>query len=239
MAGHSRWTQIKHKKALTDAKKSQRFSKIIREILAAARDNPDPQSNTRLRTVVDRARDEGVPKENIERAIARAAGPKDHHEDLDEFLVEAVFPGGVMLLIEGMTDNKNRTLAEIRHTLLRHGASLASPGSVVWNFEKVGVITLPREENAPMPDDEILLAAIDAGAEDVEHTGSNWTVKTKFNALPEVLAQLESRGIHVAQARHDFMAQRTVAVDNDSIISLLEALGLHDDVEEVYTNISL
>ena len=238
MAGHSHWAQIKHKKAATDAKKSQRFSKVVREISVAALDGVDPEMNPRLRTAIDRARSEGVQKENIKRAITRSSGSGET-ANLDEFLIEATAEGGVMLLIEGITDNKNRTLAEIRHLLREYGASIASPGSVVWNFEKIGVIVLSHKENTGKSEDEIELAIIDAGAEDLEKTDSGWTVKTAFSALAAVLVLLHTKGISVTDSRHDY-TPRSIAMEHmRSPTALLDALDDHNDVQEVYTNTSL
>lgn len=136
MAGHSKWKQIKHKKAITDAKKGQLFSKMVREIMVAARiGGPSPDTNTRLRAAMERARERGLPKDNIERAIERASGEGEAGK-LQEFLYEAIGPGGVYLLIEGITDNKNRTFAEIKRILAKHGARIVPPNSLLWNFEK-------------------------------------------------------------------------------------------------------
>lgn len=137
MSGHSKWKQIKHKKAATDAKKSQLFSKLVREIMVAARSGGvDPSVNTRLRAAIERSKSEGLPKDNMERAIERAGGPGDAAK-LQEFLYEAIAPGGVYILAEGITDNNNRTLSEVKQILAKYGAKLVPPNSILWNFEKI------------------------------------------------------------------------------------------------------
>lgn len=180
MAGHSRWAQVKHKKAITDAKKGQLFSKIIREITVAAKTGgPNPETNPRLRSALDRAREIGLPKENAERAISRAGGSAGG-TDLFEFLFEAT-AGGVQILIEGITDNKNRTLAEIKKILTEHGAKFVPSGSLLWNFEKI------------------------------------WTPQGK-DYLPKTSVKISTS-------------------DRERLVSLLDKLTEHADVQEVYTNL--
>jgi len=180
MAGHSRWAQVKYKKALSDAKRGQLFSKLVREITVAARlGGHDPEVNPRLRAAMERAKSLGFPKENIERALERASG-KSETESLQEFLYEVVWPGGVYILIEGITDNKNRTLAEIKQVLTKHGAKLAAPGSLLWNFEKVWdnegkdyrphhTLELPAEERKKL--EELLDILLERG--DVQEVYTN------------------------------------------------------------------
>lgn len=166
MAGHSKWTQIKHKKTISDARKGQLFSKLVHEIMIAARSGGTlPETNTRLQRTIERARAYGLPKENIERAIIRTSGEEEGQE-LQEFLYEATVAGGVNMLIEGITDNKNRTLAEIRKLLRGHEAKLADPGSILWNFEKIGIIELLPDDNPEKSKEELELGAIEAGARD-------------------------------------------------------------------------
>ncbi len=236
MSGHSKWSQIKHKKAATDAKKGKLFSKLIREITVAARTGgASPDTNSALRSAVERARGLGLPKDNIERAIARASGTGEDGS-LQEFLYEATAPAGVMILIEGITDNTNRSRAEIRKILESRGARMADPGSIAWNFENMGVIEI---EEAAAPDDCELLC-IEAGARDIEKGQGVWYVETEFSAMDAVRRELEARGIAVKSADRDYKPKNTVALDNETrerTEALLETLSDHDDVQDVYSNL--
>lgn len=166
MAGHSKWIQIKHKKTINDARKGQLFSKLVREIMIAARNGGTlSETNTHLQRTIERARASGLPKENIERAIIRASGEEKGRE-LQEFLYEATAPYGINMLIEGITDNKNRTLAGIRKLLRDHEAKLADPGSILWNFDKIGIIKLLPDDNPKKTKEELELETIEAGARD-------------------------------------------------------------------------
>lgn len=182
MSGHSRWSQVKHKKAASDAKKGQLFSKLVKEITLAVRSGgPDPDANPRLRSALERARSLGLPKENSERAILRASGGEEG-TSLQEFLYEATAPGGVQILVEGITDNKNRTLAEIRQILSRHEAKLAPPNSLLWNFEKVwttgeGSYRVKTSTKILMGELEKLAPLLDelSGQDDVQEVYTNLT----------------------------------------------------------------
>lgn len=239
MAGHSKWAQVKHKKAITDAKRGQLFSKLIREITVAAREGgPNPASNTRLRAAMERGRSEGLPKDNIERAVERAAG-KGEAGDLAEFLYEASAPAGVAILIEGITDSKNRTLAEIKHLLTLHGARLAEAGSLSWNFDKIGMLEC-RKDAAGKLAEEIELAIIESGASDFRALDDTWLVETWFTERERVRAELEARGVAVAEASRDYKPRVPITLDSkarEKIEPLLDALADHPDVQEVYTNI--
>jgi len=238
MAGHSHWKQVKHKKGAADAKRGQLFSKLVKEITIAAREaGPNADANPRLRAARERARAEGLPKDNIERAIARAAGRGDGAE-LYEFLYEATAPGGIALLIEGITDNKNRTLNEIKHLLSERGGRLADPGSVAWNFEKVGVIECAAPDGAAPETNE--LAIVGSGARDFTKADDGWTVETDFAAQETVRATLERAGFSIRETYHDYKAKSPIALSPEiapRIKTLLEALLEHDDVQEVYTNL--
>src|SRR3989338_6397039 len=191
MAGHSKWKQIKHKKAVTDARKGQLFSKLVKEVTVAARTGGvNPETNTRLRSALERAKSEGLPKENVERALERASGGTDGPL-LQEFLYEATAGGGVQIIIEGITDNKNRTLAEIRHILSEHGGRFAESGSLLWNFEKIGTLEINRTDNPERSTDEIAIAAIEAGAGDFTQLEDSWIVETEFLRLAETRRALE------------------------------------------------
>lgn len=238
MSGHSKWSQIKHKKGAADAKRGQTFSKLVKEITIAAREaGANPDANPRLRSAMERARSEGLPKENMERAIARAAG-RGEGAELFEFLYEAVAPAGVALLIEGITDSKNRTLNEIKHLLSEHNARIAKPGSVLWNFEKIGVIECaPTSGSSP---EAVELAIIESGAADFTAREGAWLVETEFAARERVREALEKAGMIVAATGHDYKAKTPIASAPgaaEKIATLLDALLAHDDVQEAYTNI--
>lgn len=241
MSGHSKWTQIKHKKSLTDAKKGQLFSKLVREIMIASRDGgPNPENNARLRQAMERARSQGLPKDNMERAIARAGGTEEGAA-LQEFLYEATAPGGITIIIEGITDNKNRTLAEIRHLLNEHNAKLAEQGSLVWNFEKISLLELDNEENPGRSNEEIELAIIESGATDFKSLDKTWLVETDFTNLEKVRKSLEEAGIKIKEATHDYKARLPLALASEiksPIEKLLDKLSEQGDVQEVYTNLS-
>lgn len=242
MSGHSKWSQIKHKKASTDAKRGQLFSKIVREIMVAVRTGggPAPESNMRLKTALERARSTGLPKENIERAIQRASGGETG-ETLHEFLFEATAPHGVMVLIEGISDNTNRTGADIRKILAEHNAKLADQGSLSWNFEKVGVMRILKEGYAGRAPDDIELALIDAGAKDLRSLSDEWIVETDFTNLDQVRSAIEKKGIAVEETGHDYTARAKIKLSNgeqQAIERLADALTDLDDVQEVYTNLN-
>jgi len=239
MSGHSKWSQIKHKKSITDQKKGVLFSKIAREITAAARSgSPDPAANARLRAAVLHARASGLPKENIARAIERAAGAADAGS-ASEFLYEALGPEGVLILIEGITDNTNRSLAEIRKILNDHDAKLSDPGAVLWNFEKRGLLGVDLAQAPNMTDDQIELAIIDAGARDYEKVNGEWVVEALARETERVQDSLASSGVSTQEAGLVYRAKTEVALSQTgttALESLLNALSCHDDVEEVYTN---
>ena len=240
MSGHSKWTQIKHKKAITDAKKGKLFSKMVREITIAAKLGGPSDSNPRLRGALERARASGLPKDNIERAITKATGGNGA-VDLHEFLLEALGPGGIQILIEGITDNTNRTFAEVRHLLSERDARLAEPGSVSWNFEKIGIIALSKNDNAAKSKDEIELAIIESGARDFSSSDEEWIVETDFSESERVRKALEEKGAVIKETGHDFKPKNSATPDEKTLHtleSLLDAITDHDDVQEVYTNLA-
>lgn len=240
MSGHSRWTQVKHKKAITDAKKGVLFSKLVREITVAARSGgPNQETNSRLLAAIERAHSLGLPKNNIERAITRATGG-DEESRLEEFLYEAVGPRGVVILIEGITDNRNRSLAEIKQILARRGAKLALTGSLLWNFEKLGFIDVAKAEEGARSDEEAEITLIESGARDFRRQKDGWVVETDFPSLDGVRKELEKRSLVVKTYGHDYKAKSPLeipAAERHALESLLEELSEHDDVQEVYTNL--
>ncbi len=241
MSGHSKWSQIRHKKEATDAKRGQLFSKLIREITVAAREGgPNPASNTRLRAAIERARGAGLPKDHVGRAVERASG-KGEAGELTEFLYEAAAPGGIAILIEGITDSKNRSLAEIKHILTLHGARLAEAGSLSWNFEKVGVLEF-RKDATPKTPEEAELAIIESGASDFRALDDAWLVETPFTERERIREALEARGVPAGEAGHDYKPRAAIEPDpkeRKKAEPLLDALAEHPDVQEVYTNLAL
>ncbi|MEK7541451.1 MAG: YebC/PmpR family DNA-binding transcriptional regulator [Patescibacteria group bacterium] len=240
MSGHSRWTQIKHKKGAVDAKRGLVFGKLIREITVAAREaGTNPDANARLRAAMERGREAGLPKDNIARALERASG-KGAGGELFEFLYEAVVPHGVSILIEGITDSKNRTLAEIKHLLNERGCRLAEPGSLSWNFERVGTLMIRTPTTGTITREDVEAAIIGSGASDFRAEDGDWLVETPAAERERVRAALEAGGVAVAQAEHDYKPRAPLTLgpeERTALDPLLDALTDHPDVLEVYTNL--
>jgi len=236
MAGHSKWAQIKRQKGANDQKRGALFTKLTREIMQAARQGgPDPAANFKLRLAVQRARAANMPNDNIERAIARATGSASE-DQLDEITYEGYGPGGIAILVSALTDNRNRTVSEVRHQFSRAGGSLGETGSVAWQFEPRGIITIPLEGRDP---DEVALQAIDAGAEDVDVQGDVIEVRTDPAALESVRRQLEAAGYQVENADFAMVPKTTIELDEKTAhqaLRLIEALEDLEDVQRVYSN---
>jgi YebC/PmpR family DNA-binding regulatory protein len=236
MAGHSKWKQIKRQKGVTDAKRSQVFTKLGREVtVAAKRGGPDPEMNPRLRLAIEKAREANMPKENIERAIAKGSG-EGGEANLEEIVYEGYGPGGAAIIIEALTDNRNRTVSDIRNALAKAGGSLGESGSVSWVFETRGVITL---EPGGADADDLALIAIDAGADDVKVDDGAVEVYTKPDALEDVRRALAEAGIGVASAEIAAMPKTTVALNSHQagqVLRLLDKLDELDDVQRVSSN---
>lgn len=240
MAGHSKWAGIKHKKAIVDAQRNKVFSKVIREVTMAAKmGGGDPNGNPRLRLAIAKAREANVPKDTLEKAIKRGAGdlPGVTYE---EVVMEGYGPGGVAILIEGLTDNKNRTAAELRSLLTRNSGSVAGAGSVSWLFQKKGQIIL----NARGSDEERLLEIIlEAGAEDLRVEGEQATVTTPPQAFEAVKQALQRAAIPWERADLTMVPTSTVTVHNPAVakqlLTLLDALEDHDDTQHVYANFDI
>lgn len=236
MSGHSKWSTIKHKKAATDAKRAQIFTKLAREVSAAARaGGPDPDMNAALRLAVQRAKDSNMPNDNIKRAIERGAGGGDG-EALQEIQYEAYGPAGTAILMQTVTDNRNRTVADIRSLLTRNGGTLAENGTVGWQFDLRGLITA----TAPGGDAETLeLAAIEAGALDITADDEAVEILTEPGDLEPVRQALEAAGCDVASAELAQVPQNTIELDDQQagqVIRLLELLDELDDVSRVFSN---
>jgi YebC/PmpR family DNA-binding regulatory protein len=239
MSGHSKWSTIKRKKGANDAKRGQLFTKLAREITVAARTGlPDPDANVRLRLAIQKARAENMPKDNIERAVQRAAGGADGAQ-FDEVWYEGYGPAGVAVMVLAMTDNRNRTVAEIRAALARSNGTLGENGSVSWMFDQMGVIALPTGGNDP---DEIALVAIDAGASDVSDEGDTLEIFTEPQDLHRVQEELSAAGYTVESAELTMKPKTMVtppSEDSVKAIRLLEKLEDLDDVQTVYSNLDI
>jgi YebC/PmpR family DNA-binding regulatory protein len=236
VAGHNKWSKIKRKKAVNDQKKGAIFTKIIREITVAAREGGgDPDMNPRLRLAVDTAKAAEMPSENVERAIKKGTGELEG-VNYEELTYEGYGPGGVALFIETLTDNQNRTVADIRHTLGKKNGSLGTSGSVAWQFERKGQIYVDATRYT---EDSVLEAALMAGAEEMRNEGDEYLVLTEASAFHEVQKGLKEQGVEPSSAELTWVAQNEVKVeggDAEKVIALLEALEDLDDVQKVHTN---
>ncbi|MBI2797359.1 MAG: YebC/PmpR family DNA-binding transcriptional regulator [Gemmatimonadetes bacterium] len=239
MAGHSKWKQIKHYKAATDAKRGAKFTKMIREITVAAKaGGGDPDGNPRLRTAIDTARSASMPKENIERAIKKGTGELEG-ADYVEVVYEAYGPGGVALMIQALTDNPTRTVAEVRAKLSRGGGNLGATNSVAFMFDRKGQISI---EAAQLDDDAVMEAALDAGAEDFAREDDVFTVTTAPADLHAVRAALEAKGYKSTEAELTWVPKSTVRVEGpaaETLMKLLEGLEDLDDVQKVDANFDM
>ena len=239
MSGHSKWSSIKHRKAAADAKRGKAFTKLARAITVAAREGGgDPDSNPTLATAVQKARDLSMPKDNIQRAIDRGTGAGSEAEAIERVVFEGYGPGGVAILAEALTDNRNRTSAEVRHAFTKHNGSLGEPGSVSWIFEKRGVIVV---DGGRYGEDD-LIAAIDAGAEDVQRDGDLLKVISDPASLSAVRSALEREGVEISSSDIAMEPKSTVEPDESetgSLLRLLDALEEQDDVDGVHANFDI
>lgn len=242
MSGHSHARTILHKKQITDAKRGQIFSKLSREISVATREGGgNPETNTKLRLVIEKAKGWNLPKDNIERAIKRGTGELAG-EKLEEILVEAYGPGGIALIVKGITDNKNRALSEIKQVLFQNNSKLVGEGSVQWLFEMKGVIGVQNMKPERLSKDELELKVIEAGAEDVYWRDDNVDVYAKKEDLERVKKNLEKEGIKIGSASLDWVAKESIQVeekDREAAQKLFEALDELDGVQEIYSNLKI
>ncbi len=240
MSGHSKWAQIKRQKGANDAKRGQMFTKMAREIAIAAREGGgDPDANFRLRLAVQRARALNMPQENIQRAIQRATGGGEDTQQLDEVTYEGYGPGGVAIFVEAVTDNRNRTVAEVRNVFTRNGGNLGENGSVAWLFEPRGIVAVNLDGHDP---DDVTLKAIDAGAVDVNQDGSMLEIYTDLENLEQVRRAMEREGIEVETADRTFVPKTMVTLDDQKaaqVVRLIEKLEDLDDVQNVSANLDL
>jgi YebC/PmpR family DNA-binding regulatory protein len=236
MSGHSKWASIKHKKKAVDAKRGALFTKLTRAITVAAREGGgDPDGNPALALAIQKARDASMPKDNIERAITKGTGADADADAFESVLYEGYGPGGVAILVEALTDNRNRTGSEVRHLFTRQGGNLGEPGSVAWQFEKKGEIVV---DGTRYSEDE-LLPAIDAGAEDVSLDGDVWEIVTGPTDVSAVREALAGEGVEIESAELVQRPTTRTPVDEDharSLLRLIDALEEHDDVQAVHAN---
>ena len=239
MSGPSKWATIKHKKAATDAKRGRIFTKLIREISIAAREGgSDPDSNPRLRSAILSAKNENMPNDNIERAVLRGTGQLEG-EQYEEVNFEGYGPGGVGMIIQVVTSNRNRVVSELRHLMGRHGGNLAETGAVGWMFSRKGQIVVPKEQAS---EDTMLSIVLDAGAEDLRDDGSTWEVLAPPEAFEPVREALEKAGVKPVSAEVAWVPQNYVKLTGSAaqqMIRLVEGLEEHDDVQHVFANFDI
>jgi len=239
MSGHSKWANIKRRKAVVDAKKGAAYTKLGREVIAAAREGGgNPDNNFRLRLAVDKAKAANMPSENIQRAIMKGTGDLNEGAVYEEIVYEGYGPGGVAVLIQLMTDNRNRTAQEMRYIFSRHGGNLGETGCVAWMFKKKGSILLGREDNA-ISEEELMVLVLDAGAEDLRTEPDSFEVITAPGDFPVVLEAVRKANLSVAEAEVAMVPQNTIELSGgqaEKCLGLIEALDEHEDVQNVYTN---
>jgi YebC/PmpR family DNA-binding regulatory protein len=238
MSGHSKWATIKHKKGAADAKRGKTFTRLIKEITMAAKQGGDPDKNPRLRTAIAAAKAENMPADNIKRAIQRGTGelPGATYEELT---LEGYGPGGVAMLVELSTDNRNRTVSEIRHIFSKHGGNLGEAGSVAWMFHKKGDLVVPKSS---VDEDKLMNVALEAGAEDMRDDGENWEIVTDPGAYENVLNALKNSGITPTVSEVAMVPQTQIKLEGQTatqMIKLMEAVEEHDDVQHVYANFDI
>ncbi|MEZ5099790.1 MAG: YebC/PmpR family DNA-binding transcriptional regulator [Thermoleophilia bacterium] len=241
MAGHSKWKQIKHKKGAADVKRGKLFSKLARAIIVAAKEGgPDPDGNLALQNAIAAAREASVPKENIERAIARGSGAGADQEAYETVVYEGYGPGGVAVVVEALTDNRNRTAADVRHIFAKNEGNLGQTGAVAWQFERKGLVVVPADG---VDEDELTLIAAEAGAEDVEGDGTSFQVTCAMDDLAAVREALRGAGVAVESAELTMIPKTTVRVEDEAVarrlLRLMDALEDNEDVQDAYANFDI
>jgi len=240
MSGHSKWATIKHKKGATDAKRGKLFNKLARQVEVAAKGGGDPDMNATLRTAVQKAKSASMPNDAIERAIKRGSGEGSDGVVYETIMYEGYAPGGVALLIDVLTDNRNRISSDVRQIFTKLGGSMAEPGAVGWQFSRKGVIIVDGEG---ADEDELMMAALEAGAEDMKPTGVGFQVTTEPSPVFDVKTSLEEAGFTVQSADSPMMAENLIDVtdvsDAKAILKIVEALEDNDDVQDVFSNFDL
>ena len=240
MSGHSKWSSIKHKKGAADAKRGKLFSKLSRAIIVAAKEGgPDPAGNLSLQNAIEKARSYSMPKDNIERAIARGSGQDSDAATFETIVYEGYASGGVAVIAEALTDNRNRTAAEVRHIFAKNDGNLGEAGSVAWLFERRGVVVVDGSAD----EDELTLIAAEGGADDVQRDGSTWEVTAAPEHLSAVREAVESAGFTVENAELAMVPKTTIEVEDENqakkVLRLIDALEENDDVQEVYANFDI
>jgi YebC/PmpR family DNA-binding regulatory protein len=240
VSGHSKWSTIKRRKGAEDARRGKLFTKLSRAIIIAAREGgPDLDANATLAGAIAKARSYSMPKDTIERAIARATGGAEGSDAFEPIVYEGYGPDGVAIIVEALTDNRNRTAADVRAVFSKHNASLGTPGSVAWQFDRKGVIQLPADG---VSEDDVVLTAADAGAEDAVLDGSVWQITTAPGDLAAVRDAIEAEGLAVESAELRLVPRSTVALGEDGarkLLRLIDGLEDLDDVQEVYANFDI
>jgi YebC/PmpR family DNA-binding regulatory protein len=239
MSGHSKWATIKHKKAATDARRGKLFTKLLREITVSARlGGGDPKSNPRLRSAVLEARSNSVPSDNIDRAIKKGTGELAG-EAYEEVLYEGYGPAGVALLVEGMTDNRNRTTSEVRHLFTKHGGNLGESGCVAWMFHRRGFFAIDR---SAMDEEKLMELALELGVDDISTEEDHYEIYTPMEDFARIQEELESRGVPLAAKELAMIPQTSIDIPAErvgQILRLVEALEDHDDVQHVWANLNI
>jgi YebC/PmpR family DNA-binding regulatory protein len=241
VSGHSKWHSIRHKKGAVDAKRGKLFSKLTRAIIVAAREGgPDPENNLALQNAIEKARENSMPKDNIERAIVRGAGTGADAEAYEQVSYEGYGPNGVAVLVEALTDNRNRTAADVRNIFAKNDGNLGTSGAVAWLFERKGILIVPVDS---ADEDELTMAAADAGAEDVVREESSFQVTCAPEDLASVRQALEQAGIQIDSGELTMLPKTTVRIEDESsarkLVRLMEALEENDDVQDVYANFDI
>lgn len=241
MSGHSKWATIKRKKAKVDAQRGKVFTRLAKEIIVAARlGGGDPENNMRLKTAIQKAKEANIPNENITRAIQRGTGELGG-SSYEEITYEGYGPGGVAVMIESMTDNRNRTAGEIRHIFSRNGGSLGETGCVAWMFQEKGIIVIEKDGNEPGEDD-LMLLALDSGADDFKVEEDSYEIFTEPGDLQMLKEALEKEGIKIALAEATMVPQNTIKLEGEKaeqVMRLMETLEEHDDVQNAYANFDI
>jgi YebC/PmpR family DNA-binding regulatory protein len=240
VSGHSKWSSIKHKKGAADAKRGKLFSKLSRAIIVAAKEGGgDPANNLSLQNAIEKARSYSMPKDNIERAIARGSGQDADAATFETIVYEGYASGGVAVIAEALTDNRNRTAADVRHIFAKHDGNLGEAGSVAWLFERRGVVVVDGSAD----EDELTLIAAEGGADDVQRDGSTWEVTAAPEYLSAVREAVEGGGFTVENAELAMVPKTTIEVDDENqakkVLRLIDALEENDDVQEVYANFDI
>jgi YebC/PmpR family DNA-binding regulatory protein len=241
VSGHSKWSSIKHKKGAADAKRGKHFSKLTRAIIVAAREGgPDPSANLALQNAIEKARSYSMPKDNIDRAIAKGSGADSDTSTFETVVYEGYGPSGVAVIVETLTDNRNRTAGEVRHTFAKNDGNLGTSGAVLWLFERRGVVLVPV---AGVDEDELTLAAAEGGADDVTLDGSSYQVLAPPESLQTVRETIEAAGFTVENSELTMLPKTTVEVadeaDAKKVLRLMDQLEDNDDVQDVFANFDI